>query len=49
MGLEVAEIGGDTICTVVDCKKVWKEVDEHQRPGRGWCAIATRFVGCEKI
>ena len=42
VGGEVAAVGGDGIGSGEECEKVWKEIDQHQQPGRGWEALADR-------
>jgi hypothetical protein len=34
MAVEVAMICGDAVGAVVNCEKIWKEIDQH-RLGRG--------------
>jgi hypothetical protein len=38
MRFEVLVIRGDSVGAVENGEKIGEQVDEHQRPGRGWAA-----------
>jgi hypothetical protein len=45
MSFEVLVVGGDSVGAVEYCEKIREQVDEHQRPWRGWRRVLLKPRG----